>query len=141
MGQELRDFIMRGSVVDLAVGVVVGVAFAGVINSFVANLLTPLVTIPGEVDFSDLSFTLGGGTFFYGRFLNDLIGFVLIATAVFLVVVRPMNRLRASRARAGDSATVQCAECLSTIPEAARRCAFCAAVQDPGRVTAELGDR
>ncbi len=137
MGRELRDFIMRGSVVDLAVGVVVGVAFAGVINSFVANLLTPLVTIPGEVDFSQLSLTVGGGTFLYGRFLNDLIGFLLIATAVVRVVVRPMNRLRAARARSGDAATVRCAACLSTIPAAARRCAFCAAPQDPVGPAAE----
>lgn len=114
---------------DLAVGIVIGVAFAGLVTSFVANLLTPLVTIPGEIDFSDLQVTVGGGTFRYGAFLNDLVSFLVIAAAVFFGVVRPLGRL-AERADADRAERVkQCTECLSTIPAAASRCAFCTSAQ------------
>ena len=130
MLRDFRAFILRGNVVDLAVGVVIGVAFAGVIGSFVANILTPLITIPGKVDFSALTVQVGGGTFRYGRFLNDLLSFVLIAAAVFFAVVRPMAALQARRkATTVEPASKQCPYCLSTIPDAATRCAFCASDQ------------
>lgn len=129
MLEEFKTFITRGRVVDLAVGIVIGVAFASVVTSFVANIVTPLVTIPGEVDFSDLSFTVGGGTFRYGAFLNDLVSFLVIAGAVFFGVVRPLGRL-AERSNADRAArTKECPECLSTIPDKARRCAFCTSEQ------------
>ena len=129
MLQDFKAFILRGNVVDLAVGVVIGVAFAGVVGSFVTNLLTPLIAIPGEVDFSGLQATIGGGTFRYGQFLNDLISFVLIAAAVFFAVVRPMAALQARRAPAAEANTKECPRCLSTIPLAATRCAFCTSDQ------------
>ena len=130
MLRDFKAFILRGNVVDLAVGVVIGVAFAGVVGSLVANLLTPLITIPGEADFSALEFTIGGGTFRYGQFLNDLLSFVLIAAAVFFVVVRPMAALQARRQPLADEpASKQCPYCLSTIPDAATRCAFCTSEQ------------
>ena len=133
MLKEFKGFILRGNVVDLAVGVVIGVAFAAVINSFVANLLTPLLGIPGGVDFSGLSFTINESTFQYGLFLNDVITFVMIAAAVFFFVVKPVNALMAKRKTERDvvSESKQCAECLSNIPKAARRCAFCTTAQ-PG---------
>lgn len=131
MFKEFKAFLLRGNVVDLAVAVVIGAAFGAVITSFVTHLLTPLVAIPGETDFSELAFTVGGGTFSYGQFINDFVAFVLIATAVFFVVVKPINALMARHKTEPDveSTTKECPECLSSIPRAARRCAFCTATQ------------
>ena len=130
MLRDFRDFALRGSVVDLAVGVVIGVAFGAVIRSLVENLLLPLVAIPGEVDFRDLEITVGGGRFRYGRFVNDVVSFFLIAAAVFFAVVRPMAAINRRRA-AGltEVASKECTRCLSTIPLAATRCAFCTSDQ------------
>ena len=129
MLKDFKAFILRGNVVDLAVGIVIGAAFGTVVASFVKNLLTPLVSIPGKVNFSSLHFTLNHSTFLYGTFLNDLISFIIIAAAVFFFVVRPVNHLM-SRRRAEpevESTTRDCPECLSSIPKAATRCAFCTA--------------
>lgn len=127
MFKEFRAFLLRGNVVDLAVAVVIGAAFGAVVTSFVANILTPLIAVPGTTDFSDLKTSIGGGTFLYGQFLNDLLAFILIAAAVFFFVVKPVNVLMARRKTQPDveSDTKQCPECLSNIPTAARRCAFC----------------
>lgn len=129
MLNEFKAFLLRGNVVDLAVAVVIGAAFGAVVSSFVANLLTPLVAIPGRTDFSDLKFQIGGGVFAYGRFLNDLVAFLLVAAAVFFFVVKPINALMARHKTEPDveSKTKDCRECLSSIPAAARRCAFCTA--------------
>ena len=98
--KEFRDFLMRGNVVDLAVAVVIGAAFGAVIAAFVENLLTPLIAaIFGKPDFGNLSFTINGSTFTYGNFINALIAFVLVAFAVYFVVVKPYNALQARRAR------------------------------------------
>lgn len=131
MLKEFKGFILRGNVVDLAVGIVIGVAFAEVVNSLVTNLLTPLLGIPGSVDFSALSFEISDSEFLYGLFLNDVIAFVMMAAAVFFFVVRPVNALMARRKTERDvvSESKQCAECLSSIPAAARRCAFCGSPQ------------
>lgn len=131
MLKEFKGFILRGNVVDLAVGIVIGVAFATVVNSLVANLLTPLIGILGGVDFSDLSFSIRESHFYYGQFLNDLISFVMMAAAVFFFVVKPVNTLMAKRKTERDvvSESKQCPECLSNIPKAAKRCAFCTASQ------------
>lgn len=131
MIKDFKAFLLRGNVVDLAVAVVIGAAFGTVIASFVENLLTPLIAIPGETDFSDLRFTIGGGVFSYGEFLNDFLAFLLIAAAIFFFVVKPINALMA-RSKTGtevESSTKQCPECLSSIPTGARRCAFCTATQ------------
>lgn len=127
MLKEFKAFLLRGNVVDLAVAVVIGAAFGAVITSLVANILTPLIAIPGKTDFSDLRFTIGGGEFLYGQFMNDVLAFVLIGAAVFFFVVKPINALMALRKTEPEVAgtTKQCPECLSSIPSEARRCAFC----------------
>jgi large conductance mechanosensitive channel len=131
MLKDFKTFILRGNVVDLAVGVVIGVAFAAVVAAFVDNILTPLISIPGSADFSRFRFTIGGSVFRYGLFINEVISFVLVAAGVFFLVVRPINALMNMRRTETDveSPTKQCPECLSNIPRDARRCAFCTSPQ------------
>jgi large conductance mechanosensitive channel len=128
--KEFKEFLLRGNLVELAVAVVVGVAFAALVDAFVADLITPLLAaIGGQQDFSALTFTLNGSVFRYGHFLNQLLSFVLIAAVVFFLVVKPVNALMARRRTEPpvDETTRECPECLSSIPAAARRCAFCTA--------------
>jgi large conductance mechanosensitive channel len=116
--------------VDLAVAVVIGAAFGAVVAALVADFLTPLIAaIFGKHDFSALTFTINDSTFRYGHFLNALIAFVSIAAAVFFFVVQPVNALMRRRRTEPpvDETTRQCPECLSEVPAAARRCAFCTA--------------
>jgi large conductance mechanosensitive channel len=127
---DFKQFLLRGNVVDLAVGVVVGVAFGAVVTAFVKDLITPLIAaIVGKSDFSAIQFTINGSVFGLGDFLNALLSFVLVATAVFFFVVKPVNYLvaRARKEPPADPTTMKCPECLSEIPIGARRCAFCTA--------------
>jgi large conductance mechanosensitive channel len=129
LAQEFKAFLLRGNVVDLAVAVVIGVAFAAVVTSFVENIITPLIAaIIGEPDFSGLTFTINGSVFRYGSFINALISFISIASVIFFFVVTPMNALisRSRREPTPDPTTKKCPECLSEVPILARRCAFCA---------------
>jgi large conductance mechanosensitive channel len=125
--KDFKAFILRGNVVDLAIAVVIGSAFGALVTSFVENLLTPLIAIPGTRDFSALSFTISDSEFFYGRFINAVIAFLLIAGAVFFFVVKPVNALMARRKTEPDveSTTKECDFCLSNVPVAAIVCAFC----------------
>ena len=123
-----REFVLRGNVVDLAVAVVIGAAFGSVVTALVENLLTPLIAaIGGQPDFGALAFTLNGSRFGYGAFLNALISFLVIAAAVYFLVVVPVNRLTARFKTEPEpvEAVRACPQCLSKVPEAARRCAFC----------------
>jgi large conductance mechanosensitive channel len=132
--REFKNFISRGNVVDLAVAVVLGTAFAAVVKALVADILTPIIAmIFGSSDFSSLTFTINGSHFLYGDFINNLITFASVAAAIFFFVVKPLNMLAARRARGmpDDTDTRACTECLSEIPKAARRCAFCTATQTP----------
>ncbi len=122
--REFRHYLFTARALDLAIGVVVGVAFGTVIKSFVDNLVSPLMSVVGNFDFSKLSIEFRGGEFLYGLFINDVIAFLLVATTVFLAVVRP-KRTYEARLDAQAESTVTCQACLSTIPAAARRCAFC----------------
>jgi large conductance mechanosensitive channel len=135
LGAEFKAFLFRGNVVDLAVAVVLGVAFGAVVTALVADILTPIIAlIFGKQDFSALSFTINNSHFLYGAFINALIAFVTIAAAIFFFVVKPLNVLAARRAAGQvepESETRPCTECLSEIPKAARRCAFCTAEQAP----------
>ena len=127
MLRDFKTFILRGNVVDLAVGVVVGAAFGAVVTSLVKDILTPILAIPGSSDFSSLKWTIGGSDILYGNFINALIAFLLIAAGVFFLVVRPVNALNAHRRTEPDveSTTVDCPHCRSSIPRAASVCAFC----------------
>jgi large conductance mechanosensitive channel len=129
MLREFKQFIMRGNVVDLAVAVVIGTAFAAVVAAFIADIITPLIAaIFGKPDFSNLSFTINKSTFLYGAFINALITFLSVAAAIFFFVVKPINVLQARRAAGAppeSPTTRSCPECLSEIPIAASRCAFC----------------
>lgn len=129
MFKGFRQFILRGNVMDLAVAVVIGAAFGAVVTSFVTNVLTPLIAaIFGKPDFSALTATLNGAVISYGLFLNALIAFLLIAAAVYFFMVAPLNAWKARQAgstAAADPASKKCPECLSEVPIAARRCAFC----------------
>jgi large conductance mechanosensitive channel len=132
---EFKEFILRGNVVELAVAVVVGTAFTALVTSVVTNLFTPLVAaVFGKPDFKDLTFEINGSTFGIGLVINALIAFLSVAIVIFFVVVKPMNYMTERRRRGeGDEETDEraCPECLSTIPKAATRCAFCTAQVPP----------
>jgi large conductance mechanosensitive channel len=127
MLKDFKAFLLRGNVVDLAVAVVIGTAFGAVVTALVKDLVTPLISIPGTVNFSALHLKVRNSVFAYGDFLNVLLAFVLIAAAVFFFVVRPVNALMARRKTEPDvvSTTKDCPHCLSSIPVAATVCAFC----------------
>ena len=126
MLQGFKAFLLRGNVVDMAVGIVVGAAFGTVVSSFVKDLLTPLIAaIVKQPDFSKVAFTINGSKFMIGSFINELISFLLIATAVYFFVVMPVTRLMARFDPPAPPATKKCPECLSDIPVGAKRCAFC----------------
>ena len=132
--KDFRAFILRGNLVDLAIAVVIGAAFTTVVNALVRDLITPLIAaIFGEPDFGTLSFTINGSQFAYGDFLNALLTFVIVAAVVFFLVVKPVNMLMAGMRTEPDvdSHTRGCPECLSQIPVAARRCAFCTSEVPP----------
>jgi large conductance mechanosensitive channel len=125
---EFKQFVLRGNVIDLAVGIVIGAAFVAVVQAAVEDLITPLIAaIFGQPDFSRLTFEIGGSIFKYGHFLNALISFVIVALVVFFFVVKPVNALMSlsQRRESPDPSTRKCPECRSEIPIDARRCAFC----------------
>ncbi len=128
MLEGFKKFILRGNVVDLAVGVVIGAAFNSVVNSLVKGLLTPLIAAVARVpDFSNLYFTINRSRFMYGEFINTVISFVIVAAAVYFFVVLPLNKLVARFAKEPlpDPSMTKCPECLSDIPKDSKRCRFC----------------
>ncbi|HEX4785373.1 MAG TPA: large conductance mechanosensitive channel protein MscL [Candidatus Sulfotelmatobacter sp.] len=124
-----KKFILRGSVVDMAVGVVIGAAFAGVVAGLTKAFITPLIAlIVGKPDYSSLKFVIRGTEFPIGDFVNAGVSFILIAAVVYFFVVLPVNALIARMNRGEkppDPTTKKCSECLSEIPIDARRCAHC----------------
>ena len=129
MLKGFKDFILRGNVVDMAVGVVIGASFGAVVTAIVKDLLTPLIgALVTAPDFSSLSFTLNGSQFLYGDFLNALIAFLIVAAAVYFFVVMPINMLMAKMKKTpppADPTTQKCPQCLNEIPLGAKRCGFC----------------
>jgi large conductance mechanosensitive channel len=127
-----KAFLLRGNVVDLAIAVVIGVAFTAVITAFVKDLVTPLIAaIGGKPDFAGLYFTVNNSKFLYGDFLNVIIAFVIIAAVIYFLVVLPYQTFteRSRKEPPADPTTKKCTECLSEIPKDARRCAFCTSPQ------------
>ncbi|MDE3170594.1 MAG: large conductance mechanosensitive channel protein MscL [Acidobacteriota bacterium] len=126
-----KQFLLRGNVVDMAVGIVIGAAFGTVVSGFVKDLLTPFIAaIVKKPDFSAFTFTIRDSKFLYGSFVNDIVSFVIIAAAVYFFVVLPMNTLvaRMKKAPPADPTTKTCPECKSEIPIDARKCAHCTSV-------------
>ncbi|TAK89576.1 large conductance mechanosensitive channel protein MscL [Patescibacteria group bacterium] len=128
MLKEFKQFLLRGNVVDLAVGVVIGAAFGTIVTSLVEDVITPLIAaVGGQPDFSALKLTINGSAIMYGKFLNALIAFLIIAAVIFFGVVKPMNHLinRAKRGQEVGTGEKECPECLSMIPAKAKRCKHC----------------
>ena len=128
MIKGFKQFILRGNVVDLAVGVVIGASFGEVVKALVENILTPLIgAIVKAPNFANLAFTINGSKFMYGNFLNALISFIIVAAAVYFFVVLPINALinRSKKETPVDPTTKKCTECKTDIPIDARRCPNC----------------
>ena len=129
-----RKFLFRGNLIDLAVAVVIGVAFNAVIQALIADIITPLIAaIGGKPDFNSLTFTINHSTFRYGAFFNALISFLIIAAVVYFLVLKPLAALLARMTRNKEATERDCPECLSSIPIAATRCKYCTAEVSPGR--------
>ncbi len=127
---EFKEFILRGNVVDLAIAVVIGAAFGTIVQALVKDLITPLIAaIGGKPDFSALYFTINNSKFLWGDFINAVVSFLIIAAVVFFLVVRPLNALLARAKKGPEPVTTakDCPYCLSSIPIAATKCAFCTA--------------
>ncbi|TYB51575.1 large conductance mechanosensitive channel protein MscL [Nonomuraea sp. PA05] len=125
-----KQFLLRGNIVELAVAVIIGATFSGLVQALVRDLVTPLigaVTGGRQPNFAEYSFTINGSQFKYGDFLNHLITFLIISAIVYWLIVAPMTRLISLLDRDRTAATKQCPECLSDIPTEARRCAHCTA--------------
>ncbi len=126
--EEFKDFVMKGNVIDLAVAVVIGVAFNAVITAFVSDIITPLIGIPGHLDFSAYTYTINGSVFKVGSFVNAAISFITIALVIFFFVVKPVSKMKefgAAKSANPAPSMKQCQYCLSSIPAGATRCAFC----------------
>ncbi len=124
-----KQFILRGNVVDLAVGVVIGAAFSSVVNSIVKDFVTPLISAIAKVpDFSNQFFTLNGSKFMYGDFLNNLISFLIDAAVIYFFIVLPINKLVQFNKKPPPPETKKCPECLSDIPVGAKRCSQCTSI-------------
>lgn len=137
---DFRKFILRGNVIDLAVGIVIGTAFTGVVNSFVKDFITPLIGLAGVPHFAEYTFGPATNPFHLGDFLNAVISFVIMACVVFFLVVRPINTLRdrlTPQKAPAKPATRDCPFCLSAIPLKATRCAYCTfevpPLEEPGQ--------
>jgi large conductance mechanosensitive channel len=130
--EGFRKFLLRGNVLDLAVAVVIGAAFTAVVGAFVKGFVTPLIGVFGGVpDFSSIYFTVNNSRFLVGEFINALLYFIMVAAIIYFLVVLPVNRMNERIQPPAPTKTRDCPECLSKIPAAARRCAFCTAQVEP----------
>lgn len=130
---DFEKFILRGNVIDLAVGIVIGAAFTAVVNAFVADLITPLIGIFGNIDLSAYAFTFHNSKFQIGAFLNAMISFLIMALVIFFFVVKPVNAFMSMHKTKTPEAptTRDCPYCLSSIPIQATRCAYCTSPLPP----------
>jgi large conductance mechanosensitive channel len=145
-GKELggfKKFILRGNVVDLAVGIVIGAAFGSVVQALVKDIITPILGIfGGQPDFSSWVVTVGGARLLVGDFLNALLSFLLLALVVYFFVVLPVNKLMDKyKPEPKPAPTKECPECTHRIPAAARRCPECTAQLEPPSAEVEQAMR
>ncbi|MDA8372731.1 MAG: large conductance mechanosensitive channel protein MscL [Actinomycetota bacterium] len=126
VAKEFKDFILRGNVVDLAVGIMIGAAFNGVVQAFVKDLITPLIGIVGSFNFAGLHFTVNKSVFLVGDFLNIVVSFVILAIVIFFFIVKPVNHMMLRRKQPDAAPTTKpCPFCATDIPLAATRCPAC----------------
>jgi large conductance mechanosensitive channel len=127
-----RKFLFRGNLIDLAVAVVIGVAFNVVVQALIADIITPLIAaIGGKPNFGALSFTIHHSHFLYGSFINAVLSFVIIAAVVYYIIVSPAARITSLAQRNKEATERECPECLSSIPVGAKRCMYCTAEVPP----------
>jgi large conductance mechanosensitive channel len=127
-----RKFLFRGNLIDLAVAVVIGVAFNAVVQALIADIITPLIAaIAGKPNFGTLTFTVHHSHFLYGSFINAVLSFVIIAGVVYYLIVSPAARITALAQRSKEATERDCPECLSSIPVAAKRCMYCTSEVPP----------
>jgi large conductance mechanosensitive channel len=127
-----RQFLLRGNLIELAVAVVIGIAFNAVIQALIKDLITPLIAaVGGKPNFAGLFFTVHSSRFLYGSFVNAALAFAIIAAVVYFLIVAPAARLTAISQRNKEATERECPECLSQIPLAARRCSYCTAAVPP----------
>jgi len=134
MIKEFREFLLRGNLLDLAVAVVIGAAFTGVVTALTTNIITPFIKaiFGGATQFDSLSFTVNGSQIFYGKVLTALLNFVIVAAVIFFLVIKPVNHLMDKLGRTPREDPVrECPDCLSKVPEAAVRCAYCTSELTP----------
>jgi large conductance mechanosensitive channel len=132
-----RQFLFRGNLIDLAVAVVIGVAFNAVIQALIADIITPIIAaIVGKPNFASLSFTINKSHFLYGSFINAVLAFVIIALVIYFLVIVPSTRITAIANRKKEATERDCPECLQSIPVKATRCMFCTAEVPPVGQTA-----
>jgi large conductance mechanosensitive channel len=127
-----RKFLLRGNLIDLAVAVVIGIAFNAVIQALIKDLITPLIAaVGGKPNFAALFFTVNSSRFLYGSFVNAALSFVIISAVIYYLVVAPAGRMIAISQRNKEATERECPECLSQIPAAARKCSFCTSEVQP----------
>jgi large conductance mechanosensitive channel len=137
MVKGFRAFLIRGNLVDLAVAVVIGIAFNAVVQALVNDIITPLIAaIGGKPNFAALTFHVGKAVFTYGLFLNALISFIIIAAVIYFLVVAPVSKMLARMSRNKAATERACPECLSQIPIGATRCMYCTATVPPVQAAA-----
>ena len=134
MVKEFKEFLLRGNLLDLAVAVVLGAAFTAVVTAISVDIITPFIkaVFGGSTQFNDLSWTVNGSKIYYGRVLTALLNFVIVAAVIFFLVIKPVNALMARLGRTPTEEPVrECPECLSKVPDAATRCAYCTSALTP----------
>jgi large conductance mechanosensitive channel len=139
LADEFKTFLFRGNLVELAVAVVIGLAFTAVVTAVVEDIVTPLIAaIFGKPDFSALTFTINGSVFKYGDFINKVINFVTVAAVIFFLIIKPMNVLMARMRKEPppDDSLRKCPACTEAISSAARRCKYCTTEVEPTLATA-----